>query len=1482
MNEAIMYTAQIFDMRTGYIRNVFTLLLTFAILGSATIKSSAQNTPNNKKVSAPTTQTLRGTPAAYNSSIPINFIKIWEATGPEGLESDLMAGSFEQVKKTTKYVDGLGRPLQNVTQGISPSGKDLVSMYQYDAYGRAVFNNVAYVSPTLGGNIKMDPFNEQQTFLDNYFNASTQTDPDKEKFFYGKTSYEPSPLKRVIKVTPPGNSWTGSNIGVSTEYFVNSKTVDDVKIWNIGSTAGSLPAVTGVYDDGQLYKTVITDERGYQIIEYKDKEGKVILKKTEIGTTSETDAYAGFLSTYYIYDDLGNLRFVLQPKCVAQLKSAAYNWVFDGTNWASSILAKELCFSYEFDARNRTIVKRVPGAGEVWMVYDDRDRLIMTQDENLRNNNKWLYTKYDALNRSILTGLWTTTGNRDYHQGLANGSSNYPDPSTGVEILSETFYDDYNWIAEEGPALRTTLIGTYINNQDYFFQSSGTAYPYPRAIKAHYQANNMVTGTKVKVLGTTDTYLYAVNFYDDRGRLIQTQSINESGARDTVTTQYGFAGQVLRTLVSHKRNNPGTQFHTLLTKMEYDAAGRLKKIFKKSDNSPEVLTVENEYDEFGQLKTKSIGRQRNSDGLTFSTIPIDKLDYTYNIRGWLTGINKGYANPEVYNGTEATNQTGRWFGIELSYDYGFQTGYTNGNIAGTIWKSRGDGEKRAYGFTYDKGNRITKSDFRQFTSGTYNTDAGIDFSVGTITYDQNGNITQMQQKGLKGITSEIIDDLTYNYDQNGKSNHSNKLNYVTDVYNDASTTLGDFKEPVKDNTQDYWYDGNGNLVKDNNKKISAITYNYLSLPQTITIDKGSISYTYDAAGNKLKKVTVESASNQNGNREITTTTFYMGIYVYESKSYNPTNPDILNYNARLQFISHEEGRIRPKDPTNKETMYYDYFEKDHLGNVRVVLTDELKQDIYPAATLEGTLTDPASAIYIENNFFTIDPNKVVPKSQVTGITDYENNNGNPPVNNNSNSNTTAFSEKLYKLAATSSGGVIGLGTTLKVMSGDKIDIFGKSYYFSNNVPPHENYDVPVADIVAGLLGSPTGATAGKGVTAMQLNGNAGITGGIAAFLDDADRDIGGIEFKPKAYINYILFDENFKFVKGGFSRVNAQDIVQSHNSLQNINVAKNGFLYVYVSNESVSNVFFDNLQVIHTRGPLIEETHYYPFGLTMSGISSRAVGGVENKKKYNGYEQNTDFDLNVYESFYRTHDPQIGRFLQIDPKPNGSESPYVAMGNNPVLNFDVLGDTLTKEQLIALFEQQRKERDNEPKHTAHFRQATDDEWQENPWNALTLNAGFFVAEFLGWTAVDNAISTVQDENASTGDKVMAVVGAGLATTGGKSGEHLPVEKYEVGTYNDLKARSQKNDGLDIHHVPQSKPAEQLFPGYDKKNAPSIALPNGEHGQIPNLKGTNNAGTPRQQLARDINNLRNNTNAPVQSIQKLVDLNKQLFPFLYKK
>ena len=116
----------------------------------------------------------------------------------------------------------------------------------------------------------------------------------------------------------------------------------------------------------------------------------------------------------------------------------------------------------------------------------------------------------------------------------------------------------------------------------------------------------------------------------------------------------------------------------------------------------------------------------------------------------------------------------------------------------------------------------------------------MDFSVSISDYDANGNIGSMTQKGFKvGAPNAMIDQLTYTYQSN-----SNKLSAVTDVANDQTSKLGDFHyNPATKGTTDYTYDTTGSLLTDNNKGISAISYNYLNLPQAVYIKgKGVVNY----------------------------------------------------------------------------------------------------------------------------------------------------------------------------------------------------------------------------------------------------------------------------------------------------------------------------------------------------------------------------------------------------------------------------------------------------------------------------------------------------------------------------------------------------------------------------------------------------------------------------------------------------------------
>lgn len=146
-------------------------------------------------------------PAEYNNNLKVNFVRTREAVAPIADISSFNIAGYTQVKEATQYMDGLGRPLQTVIKQASPQLKDLVSPFLYDEYGREKYKYLPFVSSTTDGNFKMNPFAQQQSFMQSQYSG--------EQVFYSISEYEASPLNRVTKTMSAGNSWAGNGRGVN-------------------------------------------------------------------------------------------------------------------------------------------------------------------------------------------------------------------------------------------------------------------------------------------------------------------------------------------------------------------------------------------------------------------------------------------------------------------------------------------------------------------------------------------------------------------------------------------------------------------------------------------------------------------------------------------------------------------------------------------------------------------------------------------------------------------------------------------------------------------------------------------------------------------------------------------------------------------------------------------------------------------------------------------------------------------------------------------------------------------------------------------------------------------------------------------------------------------------------------------------------------------------------------------------------------------
>jgi RHS repeat-associated protein len=133
----------------------------------------------------------------------------------------------------------------------------------------------------------------------------------------------------------------------------------------------------------------------------------------------------------------------------------------------------------------------------------------------------------------------------------------------------------------------------------------------------------------------------------------------------------------------------------------------------------------------------------------------------------------------------------------------------------------------------------------------------------------------------------------------------------------ADIATGD-SDGLTDQTDDYEYDANGNMIKDANKSIISITYNHLNLPTNIVFSgttNGTISYLYNAIGQKLRKKVVDATSLN--------TTDYLSGFQYT--------------NATLDFFPHAEGYVKYTPPAGRGSGIYSYVFNytDHLGNIRL-------------------------------------------------------------------------------------------------------------------------------------------------------------------------------------------------------------------------------------------------------------------------------------------------------------------------------------------------------------------------------------------------------------------------------------------------------------------------------------------------------------------------------------------------------------------
>ena len=565
--------------------------------------------------------------------------------------------------------------------------------------------------------------------------------------------------------------------------------------------------------------------------------------------------------TLYYYDQAGNLIKTVPPAGVNPAFRTTWTDSVDAARAAGQILVPthSLTTSYRYNTLNQVISQHSPDGGQSGFWYDRLGRLAVSQNARQLPNSQYSYTQYDSIGRIVEVGQLTNS------TAVTNGTSRNDSLLnlwiTGVasskEQVTQTAYDfAYSPIA---PALaaqnlrnRVAYTGIYGTEAD---------------ITSTTPTEAAITYYSYDILGNVDTLLHEyrsgnMTTASNRLKKIVYDYDLQSGKVDKVSYQHGY----------------DDQFYHLYT---YDAENRLTNVQTSADS----LNWDNDafyaYYLHGPLSRSVLGEQQ-----------VQGINYAYTLQGWMKGVNPAIASGSGFSiqpdGASGSPIASNAYNLQLNYHYhdfipisgvtppdeginttmaSDSTNLFNGNIASMGVKIAALGHPLLYNYHYDQLNRLVNMDAYNNTGTTWASSSSIQDFKENVAYDPNGNILTYNRNGNQTFagTGLNMDQLTYYYKPN-----TNQLDHINDAVS-ASAYPNDIDAQSSGN---YSYDAIGELVGDNASNISNITWTAYGKIKSIakphqspsTVDT-TISFTYDASGNRISKTETAGSS--------VTTTWYV-------------------------------------------------------------------------------------------------------------------------------------------------------------------------------------------------------------------------------------------------------------------------------------------------------------------------------------------------------------------------------------------------------------------------------------------------------------------------------------------------------------------------------------------------------------------------------------------------------------------------------
>ena len=576
------------------------------------------------------------------------------------------------------YGDGFGGVSQKIHVGITPQGKDLTESYEYNSLGNLQSRTlpVPVLSEGASGNYKQILKSAQE-----YYGHSNVC---------SRFAYEASHRSLLLKEFGVGDEWTGK--AVSKKYSCNLESIPAQRCKRyLVSAGGELVESDSPYADGSLRGIRSEDEDGNMHWEFYNSENQLVLSRILDGDT--------FFDTYFVYDEYGNLVFVLPPGYQDHPDLDLYAYI------------------YRYDYLDRLVYKKLPVFAPSYLVYDAAHRLVFSQDGCQRNDSLWSFFVYDVYGRVVVEG---ECSNSDKHVRTA-----------GETVVLGTLMEGDTGLAYSGYQSSFDLVEpcvyvvNYYDTYDFRTRNGFSAYNFPEGTVS---ATGNLTGSILCTHGSSG-FIYSADYYDINKRIVKSLSSRVNGGMDTYATEYSFQGSPLSVLHTH-RDSSGYSLTERYT-YTYDHSSRLTRVSHQYDNNPSVLLLEHAYDELARLQTDKL------DNGIYATA------YAYNIRNWLTGIEGGK------------------FSQSLHYTDGLGVPCYNGNISSMTWKSGAGATPRGYKFSYDRLGRLTDAEYGEGPSLSVNTNRFNEQVTGYDKMGNILGLKRYGQTSATGY--DVIDDLSLSY-----------------------------------------------------------------------------------------------------------------------------------------------------------------------------------------------------------------------------------------------------------------------------------------------------------------------------------------------------------------------------------------------------------------------------------------------------------------------------------------------------------------------------------------------------------------------------------------------------------------------------------------------------------------------------------------------------------------------------------------------